>query len=92
MSVKTKAMSHADTNTPATTAATASQVTTMSSRLLLLLAVALAGFGCGSTYDRRDPTGETFPSSEVIFLRRRGVPAAFLAALSGPGGPQTMAS
>ena len=31
-------------------------------RLLLLPVLALAGLGCGSTHDRRDPTGETFPS------------------------------
>jgi hypothetical protein len=53
--------------------------TTMTSRLLLNFALALAALGCGSTYEQRDPTGETFPSvtGESLEGTEYRIPEAF---------------
>lgn len=46
---------------------------------LFLLSIALAGFGCGSTYAGRDPTGELFPRVTGTSLEGREyrIPDAF---------------
>ena len=51
----------------------------MLQRLTLLPLLALVGFGCGSTYDQRDPTGEQFPSVTGTSLKgaEYRIPEAF---------------
>ncbi|MHC4956515.1 MAG: hypothetical protein ACYTGZ_21965 [Planctomycetota bacterium] len=47
--------------------------------LIALLPLALSAIGCGSSYPRRDPTGETFPSVVGTSLRgeEHNIPARF---------------